>query len=579
MDSTDSTALLVFLCLFLIYTAISCLCLFRAIRLHNFTTEWRQTKIFYVTVLFQSLLRAICFLVIITNLKSLSDVFLFLLLSIPDSLFIVSYLLLIWQMLTVFYYAHISQLRMTFFNEISKRPKYSKASKAIAFILTIWIGTQIMLYFLLSCSMLHERDISKEIGIVNFILPSCVMAMMVYFQIKYSGLPTRSKVWKSKLNRINCVALFWSLARFAEGIDDILAEYSEPNISENITNRADHAMDTTAAALMILSLIISEVICMALVLDYGFIGIFLFSEEEGDQSILDIDEKNSIMDEKTHEFSTLSMVAETSIKLSDLTIIDEYFSKKNGLGKLYKATYKGMTVILRKIVFKRLSGYVIEEFQEEINIIQTMICNHLLPIIGVIIDLPTIGIVYPFVERGSLYNALHVEKVKFSYREKLRIACDIAECLEQIHSQGKAHGHLTSDNILLKDDGEALISDLGFLKVKKYAGIISGYTNKSGWSSPEFIKEKRLTPLKAVPSDDVYSFGMMVWEIMSEQEPFPGYSKDQLCQQVVVEGYRPKIPANIPEVLCNLIMSCWNTDPEKRPPISLLARSLERISN
>ena len=42
-----------------------------------------------------------------------------------------------------------------------------------------------------------------------------------------------------------------------------------------------------------------------------------------------------------------------------------------------------------------------------------------------------------------------------------------------------------------------------------------GYTYKSGWSSPEILKEKRLTPVKAMETDDIFSFGMIVWEIFS----------------------------------------------------------------
>mmetsp|Transcript_23172 Transcript_23172/g.22947 ORF Transcript_23172/g.22947 Transcript_23172/m.22947 type:complete len:91 (+) Transcript_23172:21-293(+) len=90
------------------------------------------------------------------------------------------------------------------------------------------------------------------------------------------------------------------------------------------------------------------------------------------------------------------------------------------------------------------------------------------------------------------------------------MALELAACLETVHAQGKVHGHLSSENILLNDEGVALISDLGFQKMKKYAGIIFGYTNKSGWSSPEILQEKRLTPLKVVPSDDIYSFGMIL---------------------------------------------------------------------
>ncbi|CAG9311989.1 unnamed protein product [Blepharisma stoltei] len=584
MNAAESSAILVFLCLFLIYSAITVLCGFRAVRLHKFSSEWRHTKFFYLTVLSQALLRAICFLVILTNIGNIDDKGIYLLLSVPDSLFVVSYLMLTWQTLTVFYYAHHSQLRSSFLAKLAKRPTHSFASAMLVTLLILWLFAQSLLYLLMIANIITETNISTEIGLVNFILPVFVIGSMIYLQIKYSGMPARSLIWKSRLKKINCVTIFWSIARFAGGVDNILAEYSEPSISSNITNRTDHAMDTAAAALMILSLIISEVICMILVLDFSFIGIFLFSEEDDQQSLMDrspsVQQTRSSGSSERDDYTTFSMIiTNMMMTMDDLEIKEEMPSRKNGFGKLYKASYKGMPVVLRKIIFKRLSGYVLEEFTAEIDSYQNLVSNKIIPIVGVILDLPTVGIVSPYINGGSLYKALHVEKAGFTKQEKYHIALELASCLETVHAQGKVHGHLSSENILLNDEGVALISDLGFQKMKKYAGIIFGYTNKSGWSSPEILQEKRLTPLKVVPSDDIYSFGMVLWELMTGQEPFPGYSSQQLYQHVVVDNYRPMIPAEIPEALRSLIISCWNKEPANRPSMQLIARTLTRLIN
>ena len=152
-------------------------------------------------------------------------------------------------------------------------------------------------------------------------------------------------------------------------------------------------------------------------------------------------------------------------------------SRKNSLGKLYKAKFKDSSVLFRKIVLPRLSGYIVEELTLEIDVHRTMNFSHVLPIIGIVIELPVIGFITPLMIKGSLFDALHINNMPLTLTEKIRISGDIAAGILNFHMQGKAHGHLTSHNILFDENFTPYISDLGFNKLKKYAGIVSGYTN------------------------------------------------------------------------------------------------------
>ena len=94
-------------------------------------------------------------------------------------------------------------------------------------------------------------------------------------------------------------------------------------------------------------------------------------------------------------------------------------------------------------------------------------------------------------------------------------------------------------------------------KIKKYAGILNGYTIKSAWSSPELLKNRRLMPSRIEQSDDVYSFGMVLWELFTDQIPFLGYSLEDIILKVAYEGYKPEIPLYVNEDIAELILSCW----------------------
>ena len=68
-----------------------------------------------------------------------------------------------------------------------------------------------------------------------------------------------------------------------------------------------------------------------------------------------------------------------------------------------------------------------------------------------------------------------------------------------------------------------------------------------------------------------------MWEVITEQIPFLGYDKDDLYQKIVVERYRPELPKNISADLADIILSCWNSTPEKRPSFDEILNKLYKL--
>jgi mitogen-activated protein kinase kinase kinase 7 len=73
---------------------------------------------------------------------------------------------------------------------------------------------------------------------------------------------------------------------------------------------------------------------------------------------------------------------------------------------------------------------------------------------------------------------------------------------------------------------------------------------------------------------DVYSYGMLVWELVARQKPYAGLNHKQKMR-AVREGLRPVLPRNCP--LSGLISSCWNPEPEKRPTLSNVLTQLQQL--
>ena len=574
-ENSEQVVSLGSLILFILYALTLLFCIFRTFRLHKFSPDWKPSKGFYFGVLLQSCLRSVCFLaLLLSNRHHLSTTTVFLLLSVPDSVFIVNYILLLWQVLLVFISAHTNTtVTLAVFSKLFKVNRHDKLSSYVAFCLTVWIGTQSCLYLLVANEIIHFKNISREVGLCNFGLAGSTIIGMVALQIRYSGVPLRTTAWEMKLNRINLVTAFWTAARILQGVIDLLDENRLTSLSYQISNSNSNTLGSNTAALLFSALVISEITCILMVLDYAFMGIFVFADE-------DVKEQRpaELMASSFETSNSLCYLPlQLRLDMKEIAVLTQITTRRPTLGKVYRASYQARKAFLRKITFSRLSTYVLEEFSNELDE-YAVVNTHILPLIGVVLDLPTISVITPYVEPGSLFKILHVEKTKMSMAKKLSIMMQIARAFEHIHCTGRVHGHLTSENILVNENEHVFVSDLGMNKIKKYAGIVSGYSNKSAWSSPELLRDRRLTPTKAEASDDVYSFAMIFWEIITEQAPFLGYDREDLYEKVGIEGYRPELPGRINVEIASIILLCWSNDPAGRPGFDVIVSKLSKLN-
>jgi hypothetical protein len=565
------------------------LVIFAAVRIRKllkFSSEWRHAKIFYFLIILQAVLRTTLFFVLSfeDNGQDSIDIGLFVLISIPDSLFIVTYFMLFWQLLSVFYYAHLnSQRRSGFLAAVSRKPTESLFSLVFLMVILTWLGTQIGLYLALTItegSAVSVDDIWSEIGAVNLGMPTIVLISMLSLQLVYSGHPLRDASWQRKLRKMIIATIIWSLGRYFDGIMSV----TYVDITKTINDMSDSGTDVTSALLLIIYLIVCEGICLFLVLDYSFMEIFMYSDTEQEitanrQEQRPIQELNSLEESKEAllEADFPSITPLTLLNIGDLQVIENLPGRKAGLGTLSKGELNGQVVFCRIVELPRISNYVQEELTEELGILKRLQIPYMVPYHGVVIDHSTVTIVTPWFSEGSLYRFLHSSSHTLTERERLKIALQVATCLSALHALGRTHGHLSSHNILLTPSRAAYVSEVGLIKFKKYAALVSNYTCKTAWTSPELLQEKGATPTKAQGSDDVYSFGIVLWELLTRQEPFPGNTRAQLLTQIVENGLRPEIPLTVPSKLAQILKSCWNREATTRPTFQLIIPTIETI--
>ncbi len=191
-------------------------------------------------------------------------------------------------------------------------------------------------------------------------------------------------------------------------------------------------------------------------------------------------------------------------------------------------------------------------------------------------------LVMEFMDHGSLYDLLHNETMVLEGDVLLQILCNISQGVRFLHSaQPKViHGDLKTANILVDTRFRAKVADFGLSQKKNMGG-----TGTPFWMAPELLRGES----KNTDKTDVYSFGIMLYEVYARRDPYEG----QPARDVPYEGQpardvlravadplirkRPLAPSHMPAALKALMADCLDDDPEKRPTFEEIDTRLRRI--
>ncbi|KAJ6927491.1 serine/threonine-protein kinaseY46-like isoform X2 [Populus alba x Populus x berolinensis] len=242
-------------------------------------------------------------------------------------------------------------------------------------------------------------------------------------------------------------------------------------------------------------------------------------------------------------------------------------------GDLYKGTYCSQEVAIKILKPERVNSDLQKEFAQEVYIMRKVRHKNVVQFIGACTKPPSLCIVTEFMYGGSVYDYLHKHRGVFKLPNLLKVAIDVSKGMDYLHQNNIIHRDLKAANLLMDENEVVKVADFGVARVKAQTGIMTAETGTYRWMAPEVIEHK--------PYDhkaDVFSFGIVLWELLTGKIPYEYLTPLQAAVGVVQKGLRPTIPKNTQPKLAELLEKCWQQDPALRPDFSEIIEILQQIA-
>ncbi|KAM0950544.1 putative dual-specificity kinase TKL-Pl-4 family [Dioscorea sansibarensis] len=250
-------------------------------------------------------------------------------------------------------------------------------------------------------------------------------------------------------------------------------------------------------------------------------------------------------------------------------------------GKVYEGKYDQQIVAIKVLN----GGSTPEEkvtlenrFVREVNMMSRVRHKNLVKFIGACKE-PIMVIASELLPGMSLKQYLcSIRPKQLDLHVAIGYALDIAYAMDCLHANGIIHRDLKPDNLLLTANQKNVkLIDFGLAREETVTEMMTAETGTYRWMAPELystVTLRRGEKKHYTNKVDVYSFGIVLWELLTNRMPFEGMSNLQAAYAAAFKQVRPALPEDTPEELTFIVQSCWVEDPNIRPNFSQIIRML-----
>ena len=290
---------------------------------------------------------------------------------------------------------------------------------------------------------------------------------------------------------------------------------------------------------------------------------------------------------------------------------------QGGFGEIYLGNWQGKKVAIKKLTLinLRVGDNNLSKFINEINIISSLRHPNIVLYMGASVDKENYYMISEYLPNGTLFDLLHnnnntnsnnnnknnnnnygeninnnslistnnnsiknfdnYSKNSFFLNDsmKIKIALQIAFVIKYLHSRKIVHCDLKSPNILIDKNYNIKLGDFGLSRfIGKNSENIKGKIGTPHWMAPEILLGG-----KYEYHSDIFSYGMILWEILTGDIPYNNIDPKKIENLITNEKNIVKVPDYGNLILRKLCKSCINYEPEKRPSIDEILKELKNI--
>ncbi|XP_027937082.1 serine/threonine-protein kinase CTR1-like isoform X2 [Vigna unguiculata] len=285
---------------------------------------------------------------------------------------------------------------------------------------------------------------------------------------------------------------------------------------------------------------------------------------EVDQTVLDYPSHEVDLDEEDLDIPWSELILKENIGTGSF-------------GTVLRADWRGSDVAVKILKVQGFDPGRFEEFLKEVSLMKRLRHPNIVLLMGAVIQPPKLSIVTEYLSRGSLYELLHMPNVGSSLSERcrLKMAYDVASGMNYLHQMRPpiVHRDLKSPNLLVDDSYTVKVCDFGLSRTKANTFLSS----KTAAGTPEWMAPEVIRGELSNEKCDVFSFGVILWELVTLQQPWRHLNPSQVVAAVGFMDKRLDIPRHVNPEVAALIELSWATEPWRRPSFSYILKCLQQI--
>jgi len=295
-------------------------------------------------------------------------------------------------------------------------------------------------------------------------------------------------------------------------------------------------------------------------------------------------EEDTKESELTQSLITAEHLEEFNTEIRNIINADEIsLEEQVGIGsfaQVFKGNWKGAPVAIKRFSFFDIDSQkeVLDDFYKETALMSSLHHPNIVKFYGVAKKHPYLYLITEYCEKGSLYSILNNKEIRLSNRKILKMALDVVRGMEYLHGSNPPiiHRDLKTGNLLCDKGWTVKVADFGLSRVVDSNKRRMTFCGTIETCAPEILNKDRTYTEKV----DVYSFGIVLWEMHTRQPIYPDLNFFELSEKIVYQDLRPDINLIPPKVHKNipiLIKKCWQREPKNRPSFTEIRLELEAI--